>query len=979
MRNCAQQNSAVKISTNKPYKLIYSLYQHEYLGYLIDSFIIQLDDKGRLSFLNQRISSKNAKEFSDQLDDKDFELIQIMDSIQQEAIIRKFYKKKIKPEDFFLKIYDVETGDKVLQEQIDEYLKRKRSMIMELLPGKNLYEMGRDGEPAWKKIEIQEKKATVLFHFRRNKDNTHYFPTIKHNGEKIDFQYKGAYILCKEPAWMVLRNKLYGFEKNVDGHKLIPFLNKKFIVINKKVEEVYFKKFVAPLVKSFDVYAIGFDIITKSYPPNPLITISNLQNNSGNEDGKAGDEEKKILIQLSFCYAKHKIDVDHSTSLEVKVEKKGNQYTFLRLKKDLKEEKRFIRLLKELSLPLKNAKCSLPISQAFDWIYAHRETLGDKGFEFQQNVKHQIYSLAKSELIVEVQENIDWFDIKARVTFGNCEVPFYQIRNYILKNKREFELPNGETAVIPETWFTNYSELFAFTEHNRKGDKYKLRKHHLSLVMELKENQLADVSINDRLERLQGFERVEDFPLPENFKGKLRPYQKAGFNWLKFLRTYNFGGCLADDMGLGKTVQTLAFLQAEKEGNQHRASLLIMPTSLIYNWEMEAKKFTPDLKLLIYTGTVRIKNERQFDNYDLILTSYGIARIDAEILEKYIFNYIILDESQAIKNPDSRIAKAVKKLKSRSRLILTGTPIENSTLDLWSQMSFINPGLLGNRRFFKSEYLLPIEKNSDERKTQKLYTIIRPFILRRQKSQVATELPRKVINTHLSSMTTMQEDIYEKTKSFYRNKLLEASEKTEANNRQFLLLQGLTKLRQIANHPKMVEPEYQGDSGKMEDVIHMLKNIISEGHKLLVFSQFVKQLSILRNYLSAHHLEFAYLDGSTKDRESQVRNFQENNDLKLFLISLKAGGLGLNLTSADYVFLLDPWWNPAVEAQAIDRAHRIGQENKVFIYKFIAKNTVEEKIIALQERKTKLARELISVEESFVKNLSKDDIELLLN
>jgi len=337
-----------------------------------------------------------------------------------------------------------------------------------------------------------------------------------------------------------------------------------------------------------------------------------------------------------------------------------------------------------------------------------------------------------------------------------------------------------------------------------------------------------------------------------------------------------------------------------------------------------------------------------------------------------------LDESQAIKNPESHIAKAVRKLKSRRKLVLTGTPVENSTMDLWSQMSFVNPGLLGNKKFFKDEFVTPIEKKRDEQKSQKLATLIKPFILRRHKSQVATELPDKIENVHYSGMTTMQEEKYEEVKNYFRDMILDEIEKKGVRSSQMILLQGLTQLRQIANHPKMVDAEYQGDSGKMEDITHMLTSIISKGHKILVFSQFVKHLSLFKEYMERSHIKYAYLDGTTKDRQKQVKLFQENDEISVFLISLKAGGLGLNLTAADYVFLLDPWWNPAIEQQAVDRAHRIGQKQQVFTYKFITKNTVEEKILALQEKKLTLARDLISTEESFMKSLSKEDIQGIL-
>jgi SNF2 family DNA or RNA helicase len=490
---------------------------------------------------------------------------------------------------------------------------------------------------------------------------------------------------------------------------------------------------------------------------------------------------------------------------------------------------------------------------------------------------------------------------------------------------------------------------------------------------------LVKLSLSKRLEKLKDFSSFEDYPLPRNFMGSLRPYQKAGYNWLRFLNEYNFGGCLADDMGLGKTVQTLAMLAHEQEKSGGATSLLVMPTSLIYNWELEARKFTPELKILVYTGSQRIKDSSRFSKYDLVLTSYGITRLDVDILGSFFFNYIILDESQAIKNPDSIISKAVMQLVSKHRLILTGTPVENGTMDLWSQMNFVNTGLLGSRGSFKRQFLLPIEKKGDMDKTAKLHAMIKPFILRRLKSQVATDLPEKVINVKYSTMTDEQSKIYNEIKDYYREKIVSELSVPGMSRRSFTLLRGLTKLRQVANHPKLTDEGYIGDSGKLEDITHMIASTASEGHKVLIFSQFVKHLTIIREVLEREEICYAYLDGATKNRQAEVEAFQQKEEVKVFLISLKAGGVGLNLTKAEYVFLLDPWWNPAVEAQAIDRAHRIGQENKVIIYKFISKDTVEEKIMALQERKMALAGELVSSEESFIKSLNSEDITALLS
>jgi SNF2 family DNA or RNA helicase len=934
----------MKVSASQPFQIIYSLYQHEYLGFIFESYIVHLDEKGKLTYQHQNISSKNAREFSKGLDDRDFELIELMDSMQQEAVVKKFSVKFMKPEEFFAKIYDKTKGNELIQEQIEEYLEKRRGKILEKMKGKQLFEMGNDGEPTWKKIEVLDKRAAIQFHFMRTEENTNYYPTLYYQGKKIDLPNESAYLICKHPAWMVLNGKLYGFEKVVDGKKLIPFFSKKFVVIPKNVEETYYNRFIAPLIASFDdVEASGFEINKTSYDPHPVLTLSELHTaqpstapslfDHGAPPEDTSDETGKIVFDLSFKYGKHRFRGDNIGPVSVSLEKQGDGYIFHRVTRKVDIEKNFLHTLQKLGLATKGFRVAIPKSEAFSWLNENRVNLLNLGFEVSQpESRDKKYFVGKAVIEVEVKENIDWFDIHAKIRFGEFEIPFKDLRKLILRRKVEFKLPNGEIAIIPEAWLTKYADLFALSETEGDAEKPVLRKHHLNLVKELEEGNLAKVHLSEKLRSLNSFSGIKNYDLPDGFKGELRPYQKAGYNWLRFLHEYRLGGCLADDMGLGKTVQTLTMLQSQKEAGAG-TSLLVMPTSLIYNWEMEASKFTPSLRILNYTGTLRNKDIKRFEKYDLILTSYGITRLDVELLQQFYFNYVILDESQVIKNPTSNISKAVRELKSRHKLVLTGTPIENTTLDLWSQMSFINPGILGSQTYFRNEYQNPIEKKNDETRSKKLHAIIKPFILRRHKSQVATELPEKVENIQYSTMTADQERRYEEVKTLYREKIFKLIESEGLGNSRFMILEGLTKLRQLANHPRMVEQGYQGDSGKLEDITHMLENAIAEGHKVLIFSQFVKHLELVRQYLKANKIDFTYLDGSSTDRKEQVERFNRETKIKVFLISIKAGGLGLNLTEADYVFILDPWWNPAVEAQAVDRAHRIGQKKKVFTYK----------------------------------------------
>ncbi len=977
------------VDPNQPFQLVYSIYIHEYLGFLFESYVVPLDDKGRLTYAYQNISSANAKEFDSGLDEQDYELIRLMDSMQQDLVVKPYMKKgNLKPKEFLRKIFDPKTADPTIQELLFKNLEIKRAKILPLLIGKRLFETASDGNPTGKEISVQAEPATVLFHFDKGEFNTQYYPIVKFQGQKLNWQHKGGYLVCKDPAWLVVNQQLFHFEKGIDGKKLQPFLSKNAILIERKFEPEYYRKFVTSLITQFEVVAKGFDIHTEQGTPEALLAVSGLPGGVSTET-LFGEEistpaEDLIVLEPRFKYG----EFDFGTLLHAgegsgnscRYEEKDGNFTFFKTVRTTKLEERYLTILKKNGLEFVHGKIALPKTQAFEWLGNNEDYLRENKIKVVQKggLNGKTYHIGRAQITIEVNENIDWFDVKALIKFGIYLVPFAKLRKLLIQGKHEFELPNGEIAVIPASWFVNYSELFNFIEE-RSAEELVLRKHHLAFARELQHGELIRLNLSLKLERLRNFDAIDDYALPSTFKGSLRPYQNAGYNWLRFLNEYQFGGCLADDMGLGKTVQTLALLAYEKEENDGFASLLVMPTSLIYNWELEAKKFAPDLKILVYSGTQRNKDPWKFRGYDVVLTSYGIVRMDIEQLSQFYFNYVILDESQAIKNPSSNIATAVNKLKSKRRLILTGTPVENGTMDLWSQMNFVNPGLLGNQLIFKKQFLQPIEKQHDREKAARLHAMIKPFILRRLKSQVAKDLPEKITNVKYSDMTADQEKVYEEVKSYYREKIIGELAGTGRGSQQFTLLRGLTQLRQIANHPKLVREDYTGESGKLEDITYMLQETISENHKVLVFSQFVRHLSIVREFLDSEKIPYAYLDGATRDRQAQVEKFQTQDDCKVFLISLKAGGVGLNLTKAEYVFLLDPWWNPAVEAQAIDRAHRIGQENKVIIYKFISRGSVEEKIMALQDRKLALAGELISNEESFMKSLDNDDIRALLD
>jgi non-specific serine/threonine protein kinase len=403
--------------------------------------------------------------------------------------------------------------------------------------------------------------------------------------------------------------------------------------------------------------------------------------------------------------------------------------------------------------------------------------------------------------------------------------------------------------------------------------------------------------------------------------------------------------------------------------------LIIAPTSLIFNWIREFEKFAPNLKTLAFTGSKRHEFTEEFTNADVVLTTYGSLIIDIQFHKNQTYNYVVLDESQAIKHPNSQRFKAVRLLKCFNRLALTGTPIENNTFDLYSQFSFLNPGIFGSVKHFRATFSDAIDKEQDEYTSALLSRLIKPFMLRRTKAQVAKELPSKTESIIYCEMSKPQKKVYDKFKTYYRDKLKEQIEAEGINRSQMYILQGLTKLRQICNSTALAskDEDYGNHSAKLDELIIHLNEKVNN-HKILVFSQFVGMLNLVKERLEQEQIVYEYLDGKTKDRESKVDRFQNNDDIRVFLISLKAGGTGLNLTEADYVYLIDPWWNPAVENQAIDRCYRIGQNNHVIAYRMICKDTIEEQIVALQDKKKVVASEVIRTDVE-KKSFNQEDIE----
>ena len=797
----------------------------------------------------------------------------------------------------------------------------------------------------------------------------------EHNGGFIHVQ-KNIEPVTLNPAWVLMDDTL----AQLRNTQALPILPSFPIEIPNAQIEVFREQYFARIAQAFPIKS---QIVKwHNVHANPIPRLYLHDNN----------KDRVLRADLRFSYEDHELPATKSDE-PYALETVPDTWNLIRVHRKQQREQEIIQLLTDPAYRLKRGDNRQPVgtyelrarAHPFDFLLHSIPLLTQAGFEIygEDNLKLGRINRHTATLRVSIASGIDWFDLKTFVEFGDQQVNFHDVRKALKRGENYIKLADGSIGQIPAEWLEKYKHFWGLAEETEDG--FRVSDIHLPLLDSLLEEDAAlhpPSELIQRREHLRRFERIAPQPLPNGFTGELRPYQKHGFDWLHFLKEYKFGGILADDMGLGKTVQVLAYLQSQQEqasAESEAASLLIVPKSLIANWQRESEKFTPQLRFLEYMGNFRNKDISVFYEYDVVLTTYGTMLRDVELLRGYTFSHIILDESQAIKNPLAKSAKAARLLKGQHRIVMTGTPVENNTFELWSQFAFLNPGLLGNMDYFKREFANPIESDGDEESAALLRKLVYPFILRRTKEQVAPELPPRTERIVYTDMDSAQKKFYNQTREKYRAELLGLIETNGINDARFKILEGLLRLRQIAIHPALVDKKYKGDAPKFEILLETLETLQAENHKALIFSQFVETLKLVKKELDARKVKYIYLDGQTQKRQEKVDQFQNDALIPFFLISLKAGGVGLNLTAADYVIHLDPWWNPAVEMQASDRAHRIGQEKPVFVYKIIARDTVEEKILQLQEKKRALVRNIIATEASFFKSLTKDDVKMLFD
>lgn len=973
--------------------LIIAISNHPVLGPLLIPYFAGAVSPGVISVEEQAThAGKNIE-----LSEMEKRAIAIAQSYSEKNLMQVYSKQRTVAG--FLNSVTPEMLKKQLRPFIDKKIREMVSLIRlnhlavyHKDPGvKLLYEHDR--------VHISADEAEISFCFEITDHSFRYAAICHLDGTEIPLQKKRRFMLfSSKPAILLLDNRLLAF-KRIEAAKVTPFLTRNYVEVPLADAEKYLGVVALPLIGDYPASSHGFDIISEARTCIPELSVERSLSN-------------EPALQLRFRYGDSYFSPGQKAKYTYprleQVDGKPVIYYFTR---DLNLEQTYIDLLlhwgfKQIS-DVQFIRTAETGGYTFiDWLQQNKQELEDC-FTFVDTGTSLKYYLGDISLTHEVSTEPDWFDIRIMVRMGEFTYPFIRFKKHILEGKREFVLPDGQLALLPEYWFEKYSDLFTFGEDNKK-EEIRIRKMHLGIVSALEQDEAIP----------KGYIQKEAVPLPPKIKAMLRPYQQEGYSWLVHLAANGLGGCLADDMGLGKTLQTITLLQHLYDPEEPKeivplsfvqehvtidhsgqlslfgmdmpdeipledvknkevkptlpASLIVVPTSLLPNWKREIRKFST-LSVYAYMGDQKKKEPwKSFERYNIVLVTYGLLRRDIELLENYRFSYVILDESQNIKNPASMTYHSVVRLKSDHRLVLTGTPIENSLKDLWAQFNFINPGLLGSADGFRKHFILPITKEANENARIRLQQIIRPFFLRRTKQQVAPELPPLTEEVVYCEMTPEQREIYLKEKNALRNTILE-----ERHKNTFVALNGITRLRQLANHPKMYFSDYTGGSGKMEQILDAFETLVSEGHKVLIFSSFVTHLQLLAEAFDERGWPYAMLTGSTSDREAEIARFSNCTDVSAFFISLKAGGVGLNLTDADYVFIIDPWWNPAAEMQAESRAHRIGQSKQVFVYRFITADTIEEKIRNLQESKSDLAGTFIT-ENDPLKSLTDKEWEELL-
>ncbi len=953
--------------------IILNMQENEYPFFSIDLVEGQLSLDGS-EFAGNIIKLDTSKYiFPDQYSPEDRDIIPQVRKLQKSEV-NKFISKNSP----FGEIWDniVQSNTDWTQESKDllyEYLHPKLSRLFSMLGTYNPVYVLPKGKPykTSSLYKVEEVHHAVSTSFRIERETEHISLNIQLSAEENEFAARenelGNSIL------FLIGKKLFLLQK-ANNASVIASLQDFHTISYEKWATVLQEKII-PLSKTFDVhFGKGLVEHKDTFEPKCKVMLS--------------EQGSYFIIKPIFEYDNTLVEWNQELTLFSNQNGKA-----VIIKRNEEFENRFVRMLQSLHTNLRKPEYETHFAihskhaLAKNWFFLFFDKMKEENIELLGYDKLRNFKIhkARPNTRVFISSELDWFDTSIEIDYEGQKASVQEIQKALTQKQNYVSLGDGTYGLLPEEWLQKFSLLFKMAESN--GDSLKVSKYNFSVIDEL-HDMIDDDAVKDELQEKkrnlmgQNPEEFEQQAVPEQLQAVLRPYQVAGFQWLCYLDSVKWGGLLADDMGLGKTIQALTFLQHYKNKNGDLTAIVLCPTTLVFNWENEIKKFTPDLTYLIHHGPARTARIESLRGYNIIISTYGTLRSDIQLFQKIAFDYTVLDESQTIKNPSSKVAKAAQLLITGNRIALSGTPMQNNTFDIYSQMNFLNPGMLGNKDFFKENFAKPVDKFQDIESKQHLRKLIYPFLLRRTKEQVARDLPEKTEITLYCEMDAEQRAIYETYKNVYRAKILGTIENQGIDKSQFAILQGLMKLRQICDSPAILneETKYENHSAKLDELVRELQENTGE-HKVLIFSQFLGMLALIREKLKQEKIAYQYFDGSytAMQRESAIRDFQDNPDCRAFLISLKAGGMGLNLTAADYVYIVDPWWNPAVEQQAIDRTHRIGQTKNIFAYRLICKDTVEDKIMILKEKKNILVKDIISDDSQMVKHLTKDDVNYLFS
>ena len=950
-----------------------------------------MNSEGFPTYVNRSFHPDIITDFGIQVSTELENALSMISELSEVTIIDKYHSKKSKRKKSLKQLLEQEE----VRKNIIKWVQSRLAKFLTFAIENNFtlcLNLNRKDWVAQKQILFSDTVLQPSLYFKKTTEGVIYNLRLFDNQSIKEIIGQNIYILTNDPAWVVFGDKLYQIAE-INANLLKPFMTKNEVFIKQDFVKTYFQKFIIKIASKTNIETEGFEVRRFSE-----LTRCDLRMTKDFMSNRYG-------FVVKFVYEKAIFDYKDAIQFKTELNLDDNEVTIFQYKRHAKVEKSLISKLGQLGLVnrvgkyFELASAENNGSEMYYWLIDNQTTLRQANFTIiPPEIDQKTLILQHPKLSLNLNQINDWFDLNGEILVGNFKIPFQKIVPYIKDEKRFYPLPDESHFYIPDEWFEKYQPVAKLAKI--ENDTVRLTKAQFTLLKNIDTKVTATSTnvVSDVYENM-------NYNGSEQICATLRPYQLDGVKWLINLQKNKLGGCLADDMGLGKTLQTISALQYAKEEKTKRTTtvqqsaqmqlsffeelqattnsvpltaLIIMPASLIFNWEAELRKFAPHLMVCKHIGSKRHKSERYLPTFDVILTTYGTALKDVKILQKVDFEYIVLDESQQIKNKDSKIFKAINTLKSHYKLSLSGTPIENSLSDLWSQMEFINPKLLGTYKFFREEFQIPIEKNNDEAKKERLKSLTEPYILRRTKMAVAKDLPPVTEQVFYAEMLPEQRKQYEKAKSKARNYLLD-SDAQKQENYNTIVFSTLMKLRQLAIHPSLVEKEISTKSGKFQDITEQIDVLIKGGHKVLIFSNFVKHLELFEQHFLIEKYGFTKLTGSmtTKERESAVQEFQNNPHTHLFLISLKAGGTGLNLTAADYVFLTDPWWNPAAEQQAIARAHRIGQTKNVMVTRFITKNTIEEKILQLQQQKQQLAEDIIGNDDRI--SFNRKDLQFLLS